>query len=188
MRWKNDEWNENTKRDEKNGKNDERAWNDKFSQYWSQYIFCLSSNSFDYGNVHIVALNSEGYMGLSAQDITPSSPMYKWLEKVCQWWLVSAIRSLSPPLNDAEAQDREMEQSDRERESEKAATSINWCRGLRSRDGAERQRKRDCVPEVDRGQKRYTTTKTPRRKMQWNIEKWDIYTRSGKKTEKYKDK
>jgi len=36
--------------------------------------------SFDYGLVHYAHINSEGFMGLYAQVVTPESAMYKWLE------------------------------------------------------------------------------------------------------------
>eukprot|EP00055_Hartaetosiga_balthica_P006583 m.20928 g.20928 ORF g.20928 m.20928 type:complete len:524 (+) comp5301_c0_seq1:70-1641(+) len=37
--------------------------------------------SFDYGNAHYVAVNSESEFGLEARDIKPTDPMYLWLEK-----------------------------------------------------------------------------------------------------------
>lgn len=54
--------------------------------------------SFNYGNVHYVMLNSEGYMGLSAQKVTPDSEMYKWLKQVGLrlGWGSGAFRAMSP--------------------------------------------------------------------------------------------
>lgn len=59
-------------------------------EHWKTSLFPIMASdtslsslffSFDYGNVRYVMLNSEGYMGLEAQKITPDSDMYKWLDQ-----------------------------------------------------------------------------------------------------------
>eukprot|EP00045_Choanoeca_perplexa_P008334 m.77085 g.77085 ORF g.77085 m.77085 type:complete len:525 (-) comp14451_c0_seq1:82-1656(-) len=48
--------------------------------------------SFNYANVHVVSLNSEGFMGLSPNHINTTSPIYTWLQKD----LASVDRKVTP--------------------------------------------------------------------------------------------
>lgn len=38
--------------------------------------------------IHFVQLNSEGFMGLEPQKVTPSTPMYQWLVRVSRGVIV----------------------------------------------------------------------------------------------------